>query len=138
MKQEGNVGFFQAASQRKSKCGLCVPIDLLSLINNTLDNLRGVKSLLECQSLSANIVESFHPSTLPSLSSASVHIRAEMIAPTQLHILVMLRLDVLRISTRSRLSNSFFPRSLLRKVSQVSHLDGACLYILQSPCSSHT
>lgn len=60
-----------------------------------------------------------------------------MIAPTQLHILVMLRLDVLRISTRSRLSNSFFTRSLLHKVSQVSHLDGACLYILQSSCSSH-
>lgn len=138
VKQEGNVGSIQAASQRKSKCGLCVPIDLLSLINNRLDNLGGLNSILECQGLSADIVESFHLSTLTSLSSASVHIRTEMIAPTELHILVMLRLDVLRISTRSRLSIFFFPRSLLHKVSQVSHLDGACLYILQSSCSSHT
>lgn len=138
VKQEDNVGSIQAASQRKSKCGLCVPTDLSSLINNRLDNLRGLNSILECQSLSANIVESFHPSTLTPLSSASVHIRAEMIAPMQLHILVMLRLDVLRISTRSRLSNFFFPHSLLYKVSQVSHLDGASLYILQSSCSSHT
>lgn len=138
LKQEGNVGSIQAVSQRKSKCGLSVPIDLSSLINNRLDNLGGLNSILECQSLSANIVESFHPSTLTSLSSASVHIRAEMIAPTRLHILVIVRLDVLWISTRSKLSNSFFPRSLLHKVSQVSHLDGACLYILQSSCSSHT
>lgn len=138
VKQEGNVGSIQAASQRKSRCGLSVPIDLSSLINNRLDNLGGLNSLLVCQSLSANIVERFHPSTLTSLSCESVHIRAEMIAPTQLHILVMLRLDVLRISTRSQLSDSFFPRSLLHKVSQVSHLDGACLYILQSSCSSHT
>lgn len=95
LKQEGNVGSIQAVSQRKSKCGLSVPIDLSSLINNRLDNLGGLNSILECQSLSANIVESFHPSTLTSLSSASVHIRAEMIAPTRLHILVIVRLDVL-------------------------------------------
>lgn len=36
VKDEGDDGFTQAASQSKSNCDLCVPINILCLINKNL------------------------------------------------------------------------------------------------------